>query len=468
MAKPSARPFMTFAPTGIRATLALGLLAMSAVPLLILLLLAGWFAFPSVREFYQLERWFPMIRQPAEATWWLIGILALTILLAVLGMAYLAVTLIHPILRVHRGVQELARQGYHLDAPTSGADELGELSETLTQLMTRVRQELSIDDTAWGRNGHGKPAASLAGLLRIGELISQGAELVSVLDRIVEEAAAMDPQAFSFLCLQPTPDVPCGARRAFRISIEQVSTTAFDAVPVLIDASHPPSPAMHAIWESLGCPCLLLRPVMVRHRMVGMLGVGLPSASAHWPADAVDVVALFVKQTAIAIENERLLRETKALAVHDELTGTYNATYLRGRLDEEIRRAMLYQRPCALALFVVDRLAEVRTRRGAAEADQVLCQVATVIRQSLSEVDRVGRMPGDELAVLLPERNKREALRIVETIQEQITRLFAGTDGKLTVLTSVAENPLDGGTADELLRVASARIVGRANGASHG
>ena len=138
MSKPTRRAI--FAPTGIRATLALGLVAMSAVPLVVLLLLAAWFAFPSVREFYQLERWFPIIRQPGEATWWLMGVLAITILLALLGMAYLAVKLIRPILRVHEDVRVLAQQTYHLDVQPTGADELGELSSTLTQLMTRVQQ----------------------------------------------------------------------------------------------------------------------------------------------------------------------------------------------------------------------------------------------------------------------------------------------------------------------------------------
>ena len=77
-------------------------------------------------------------------------------------------------------------------------------------------------------------------------------------------------------------------------------------------------------------------------------------------------------------------------------------------------------------------------------------------------------MSADELAVLLPERNKREALRIVETIQEQLTRLLASrsdAQGRVSVLTSVAENPLDGGTAEELLRVASARVSERMSGA---
>jgi len=42
-----------------------------------LFLVAGWFAFPNVREFYQLSRWFPLIESSTEATWWLIGLIIL-------------------------------------------------------------------------------------------------------------------------------------------------------------------------------------------------------------------------------------------------------------------------------------------------------------------------------------------------------------------------------------------------------
>ena len=51
-------------PTGIRLKLLFAFVLMSVIPLAMLILLAAWFALPSVRDFYHLERWFPLIPRP--------------------------------------------------------------------------------------------------------------------------------------------------------------------------------------------------------------------------------------------------------------------------------------------------------------------------------------------------------------------------------------------------------------------
>ncbi len=92
--------------------------------------------------------------------------------------------------------------------------------------------------------------------------------------------------------------------------------------------------------------------------------------------------------------------------------------------------------------------------------DRILCQVAEIIRGELSEVDRAGRTKADELALILPERNKREAIELAETIRHRVeTTVF--TDGsrrlsdRISISGGVSENPIDGSTSQELFRKAS-------------
>ena len=59
MPNPSHR--LELAPRGMRSKLVLGMVLMSVVPIVMLVCMAAWFAFPSVRDFYQLDRWFPLI-----------------------------------------------------------------------------------------------------------------------------------------------------------------------------------------------------------------------------------------------------------------------------------------------------------------------------------------------------------------------------------------------------------------------
>jgi nitrogen fixation/metabolism regulation signal transduction histidine kinase len=104
-------------PRGIRTKLLWAFVLMSVVPLVMLFCVAAWFAFPSVREFYQLERWFPMIANPAGATWWVIGLLALTVVIALLGGVYLTIKLIDPIVRLTHEAKHLARGDVSRELP---------------------------------------------------------------------------------------------------------------------------------------------------------------------------------------------------------------------------------------------------------------------------------------------------------------------------------------------------------------
>jgi diguanylate cyclase (GGDEF)-like protein len=151
------------------------------------------------------------------------------------------------------------------------------------------------------------------------------------------------------------------------------------------------------------------------------------------------------------------------------LTGLYNETYIRQRLDEEIKRAIVYQRPCALALFIVEGLNQMKNRRGPQEAEQALKKVARVIQESVTEIDRVGRLNGDRFAVVLPERNKRQAMELFEEIRRRVEFVFAQLSDpadRLSVYGSVAENPLDGVTAEDLLSK-SAASASNGSGCSH-
>ena len=75
----------------------------------------------------------------------------------------------------------------------------------------------------------------------------------------------------------------------------------------------------------------------------------------------------------------------------------------------------------------------------------------------MNEVDRVGRSADDEFAVILPERNKRQANDIAENIRKKIEFAFNEEDEpvkRLTVSAGISENPLDGVSSEELITAA--------------
>ncbi|GAG57900.1 unnamed protein product, partial [marine sediment metagenome] len=50
----------------------------------------------------------------------------------------------------------------------------------------------------------------------------------------------------------------------------------------------------------------------------------------------------FANQAAIAIQNAQLHQEVKQQAITDGLTGLYNFRYIKGRLEEEVKRGKNY------------------------------------------------------------------------------------------------------------------------------
>ncbi len=72
----------------------------------------------------------------------------------------------------------------------------------------------------------------------------------------------------------------------------------------------------------------------------------------------------------------------------------------------------------------------------------------------LTEIDRVARTANNEFAIVLPEKNKRQAKFISEEVRKKVEASFReerDENKKLTVSGGVSENPLDGVTAEELV-----------------
>jgi diguanylate cyclase (GGDEF)-like protein len=94
---------------------------------------------------------------------------------------------------------------------------------------------------------------------------------------------------------------------------------------------------------------------------------------------------------------------------------------------------------------------------GAIQAETVLKRVASIIKESVSDIDRVARIEDNEFAVVLPEQNKRKAKELAEEIRKKIEFTFSEEHDalkKLTLSGGIGENPLDGITAEELINKA--------------
>jgi diguanylate cyclase (GGDEF)-like protein len=131
------------------------------------------------------------------------------------------------------------------------------------------------------------------------------------------------------------------------------------------------------------------------------------------------LVGLAIIVTRLRPRTKHVLIETE---IRDTLTGLPNERYLLIRLDEEVTRALRYERPLALAVLDVNGLATVNEQYGRDCGDEVLRHVATVVQETKRASDILVRLDEDEFAIVLPECNDEGGQAFLHRLSERLAR----------------------------------------------
>lgn len=351
-------------------------------------------------------------------------------------------------------------------------DEIGELGEALNQLTMRIKSD--IDElknykqiTAQIDMDIQKRLLSLSTLLEINSMIAQGERLEDILAYSVEKSRALANSEAAYLFfrkefaenfeLKIADGTGVDALRKVKISVEDAvfAPAISGGGAVIVDSQNQLPPELKkGFQERLRLKNTLALPVVSTGRVAGILGIGNNHEPFAYRKEDIQLLEIFAKQMAIAVENQTLMHKVKNLEVKDSLTGLYNQSFITQRLEEEIRRAIAYQRPCSFVLLNLDDFRHLKTFCGPAYAENALKKIGALVKGAVSEVDRVARFSEDEFAIVLPEKNKRQAQGIAEEIRKKIEAAFKQEDDaakRITVSGGVSENPLDGVDASELI-----------------
>jgi diguanylate cyclase (GGDEF)-like protein len=230
-----------------------------------------------------------------------------------------------------------------------------------------------------------------------------------------------------------------------------------DLVAATTYSAHPHStPALHDVIASA-----VAIPLVAHGEVIGTLAM-YSTTPRRFSNDTRRLVRLYAAQAAIAIANAQLLAETHRLARDDDLTGVMNRRSLMERLESEIHSATRHGDIVAVALCDVDGLKSVNDSAGHLAGNEVLINVARVMRESVRAEDVVARFGGDEFVVMLPRTGLLPAQALVGRMSARLreeTYHWAGVEQQVPrVSFGLAWFPEDGRTADALLAAADERM----------
>ncbi|MCS7066828.1 MAG: diguanylate cyclase [Fimbriimonadales bacterium] len=121
--------------------------------------------------------------------------------------------------------------------------------------------------------------------------------------------------------------------------------------------------------------------------------------------------------------NQELLAMNAVLsqaAITDSLTGLRNHRAFQESLLSLVQMAERYGQPLSLIMLDIDHFKQFNDRFGHPAGDELLRQVASLLRQSARAYDVVTRYGGEEFAILLPNTDLKEAIRVAERLRQQI------------------------------------------------
>ena len=122
----------------------------------------------------------------------------------------------------------------------------------------------------------------------------------------------------------------------------------------------------------------------------------IPWTNAATRLMTYSLVALLAAQVRLQFEKEH------RHATHDAMTGLSNRQAFLDVGASEVERAKRYSHPLAVIFLDLDNFKQLNDSKGHAAGDAALRATARALSRSLRSSDHVGRMGGDEFAVLLP------------------------------------------------------------------
>jgi diguanylate cyclase (GGDEF)-like protein len=235
-----------------------------------------------------------------------------------------------------------------------------------------------------------------------------------------------------------------------------VARTGRPARTNVSEASNGHQPGTHEPLASVMLLGDVAVPIRVRRELWGSLLV-VARTEERIPADLEERLGVFADLVGLAITNTDTSARLLSMATSDPLTGLLNHRAFQERVESEVSRAQRYGRPLALVLLDLDHFKTINDAYGHQAGDAALMHAGRLLEASARAGDILGRIGGDEFALLLPETSAEQALPIAERWAAAFRVAPVGVAAHLTMSAGVCDLAHASGSR-ELLQLADGAL----------
>jgi diguanylate cyclase (GGDEF)-like protein len=179
--------------------------------------------------------------------------------------------------------------------------------------------------------------------------------------------------------------------------------------------------------------------------------------------DDLRMLTMLANQAGLAIENSHLYEKTVRGAHTDYLTELWNHGYFQSILQLELEKAKATAGFLSLIMLDIDDFKIYNDRLGHQAGDNLLKELAGLLKAQSRKMDYVCRYGGEEFTVILPSTERQEAYQIAERLRTDIEKhAFLNEEilpqKKLTVSLGIGCFPQDGATTSQLITASDKRL----------
>jgi len=130
--------------------------------------------------------------------------------------------------------------------------------------------------------------------------------------------------------------------------------------------------------------------------------------------------------------------ELRLQANADSLTGAMSRRFFLAEAEREVARAQREGKELSCAMIDIDHFKSINDTHGHAIGDLVLQRLVATCKSELRVTDYIGRLGGEEFAVMFPDASRSSALELAEGLRKAVaTRPIKVSSGTIRVTASI-------------------------------